>query len=85
MGTGSAVLSSAVKVFFVFDLTQLAELAIVASPAAVLSVFIFSFGVGVVVSFPIAIRAFLMTATEAHNILEQDVLLSKEKIYLLMT
>lgn len=80
MGTISAMLSATVKVFFVFDFTQLAGLALILSPQALLSVFLFAFGVGLIVALPIAIKSFLMTATEAHSILERDVLLSRQNL-----
>ncbi|MFW9978940.1 MAG: FtsX-like permease family protein, partial [Candidatus Thorarchaeota archaeon] len=80
LGTVSAILSSTVKVFFIFDLSQLANLALIVSPNALIAVFAFSFGVGLIVAFPIAIKSFLMTATEAHSMLERDVLLSRENL-----
>ncbi|MHA2204591.1 MAG: ABC transporter permease [Candidatus Thorarchaeota archaeon] len=79
-GALAAFLSGSVKAFFVFDLTQLAELSMLLQPIAVLSVFLFSFSVGLIVALPGAVSALLMSATEAHSILERDVLQKKEKM-----
>jgi len=80
MGIAAALLSSTVKVFFVFELSQLSGLSLILSTNAIIAVFVFSFGVGLIVAFPIAVKSFLMTATEAHSILERDVLQSKENL-----
>ncbi|MDF1540576.1 MAG: hypothetical protein P1Q69_16890, partial [Candidatus Thorarchaeota archaeon] len=80
MGILGAFISGTVKTFFVFDFTQLADLALIFQLDAVASVFIFSFGVGMVVAIPIGIRAYLMSATEAHGMLERDSLLSQENL-----
>ena len=78
MGIGASILSSTVRTFFVFNFAQLSDLTLILSSGAILSIFIFSFGVGLVVAFPIGIRAYLMTATEAHKILEQESLSQQE-------
>jgi len=80
MGMLGALISGTVKTFFVFDLAQLADLTLVFQMDALASIFIFSFGVGLIVAFPIGIRAYLMTATEAHSMLERDTLLSRENL-----
>jgi ABC-type antimicrobial peptide transport system permease subunit len=80
MGVAAALLSSTVRTFFVFNLTQLFDLTLIMSYPALLSIFIFSFGVGLVVAFPIGVRAYLMTATEAHKILERESLLQQENL-----
>jgi ABC-type antimicrobial peptide transport system permease subunit len=79
-GALASFLSGSVKAFFVFDLTQLAELNMLLQPIAVLSVFLFSFSVGLIVALPSAVSALLMSATEAHSILERDVLQKKERM-----
>ncbi len=80
MGILGALISGTVKTFFVFDLTQLADLTLLFQLDAVAAVFIFSFGVGMVVAIPIGIRAYLMSATEAHSMLERESLLSQENL-----
>lgn len=80
MGILAAYLSGAVEVFFVFNFSYLSELTLVLTPTAIASVFIFSFGVGILVAFPIALKSFLMTSAEAHSTLESEVLLSREKL-----
>lgn len=82
IGTGAvaAYLSSAVKLFFIFDLTQLTGLEFLLYPQSLAIVFGFSFGVGILVSLPIAIKSFLMSSTEAHSTIEREILLEEEKM-----
>ncbi|MFW9910242.1 MAG: FtsX-like permease family protein, partial [Candidatus Thorarchaeota archaeon] len=80
MGALAALLSVTVKTFFVFDLTQLFDLTMTFHPNAIVTIFTFAFGVGIIVAIPVAVRAYLMTATEAHNILERESLLSQENL-----
>ncbi len=82
IGTGAlaAYLSSAVKLFFIFDFSQLAGLDFLLYPESVAIVFGFAFAVGIVVSLPVAIKSFLMTSTEAHSTIERDILLEREEM-----
>ncbi|MHA1577511.1 MAG: FtsX-like permease family protein, partial [Candidatus Thorarchaeota archaeon] len=76
----AALLSGTVKTFLVFDLAQLESLTLLLTPEAILVVFIFSFSVGIAVALPISIKALIMSATEAHSILERDVILAQENL-----
>ncbi len=80
VGWASALLSTTVKLLLVFDFTRLSGLAIIASLPSLAAVFVFAFGVGLLTALPMAVRSFLMTATEAHSVVERDVLLSKENL-----
>jgi len=82
VGTGivAALLSSTVKELLVFDLSRVAGFSILLQPIAVLSIFLFSFSVGVIVALPAAIKALLMTPTEAHSTLEGTTLSDAEKM-----
>lgn len=80
MGILAAYLSGTVEVFFVFNFSYLSGLTLVLTPTAIMYIFAFSFSVGLLVAFPIGLKGFLMTATEAHSTLERDVLLSREKL-----
>ncbi|MFW9849822.1 MAG: hypothetical protein ACFFF4_11820, partial [Candidatus Thorarchaeota archaeon] len=80
MGVAASILSSTVKTFFVFNLEQLADFVLILSPLALGSIFVFAFGIGLIVAIPIGIRAYLMSATEAHKILEQESLAQQEKM-----
>ncbi len=82
VGTGivAALLSSSVKELMVFDFTRAAGFSILLQPVAVLSVFLFSFSVGVIIALPAAIKALLMTPTEAHSTLEGATLSDSEKM-----
>jgi ABC-type antimicrobial peptide transport system permease subunit len=82
VGTGilAALLSSTVKELLVFNLEQIAGFSILLEPIAVLSVFLFSFSVGIIVALPAAVRALLMTPSEAHSSLESTTLTDSEKM-----
>ncbi|MFW9961021.1 MAG: hypothetical protein ACFFDV_08380 [Candidatus Thorarchaeota archaeon] len=82
VGTGilAAVLSSTVKELLIFDLTRIAGFSVLLQPVAVLSVFLFSFSVGIIIAMPAAIKALLMTPTEAHSTLEGATLTDTEKM-----
>jgi ABC-type lipoprotein release transport system permease subunit len=79
-GALAALLSSTVRTLMVFDLTQLADLTILLQPTAVVLVFMFSFVVGLIVALPAAVRALLMTPTEAHSVIEREVLAEAEEL-----
>lgn len=78
VGGLSAVLSGTVKELLTFDLTRLSEFTLLLQPEAVVAVFLFSFVVGLLVALPSAVKALLMTPTEAHSIIESEVLLETE-------
>jgi ABC-type lipoprotein release transport system permease subunit len=82
VGTGivAALISSTVKELLVFDLDRIVGFSILLQPIAVLSVFLFSFTVGAIVALPPAVRALLMTPTEAHSALESTTLTDSEKM-----
>ncbi|MHA1485115.1 MAG: ABC transporter permease, partial [Candidatus Thorarchaeota archaeon] len=79
-GVLAALLSSTVRTLMVFDLTQLADMTILLQPTAVVIVFMFSFIVGLIIALPAAIRALLMTPTEAHSVIERETLAEAEEL-----
>ncbi|MFW9956935.1 MAG: hypothetical protein ACFFCT_02600 [Candidatus Odinarchaeota archaeon] len=79
-GIAASLLSSSVKELLVFDLSRIAGFSILLQPVAVLSVFLFSFSVGVIIALPAAVNALLMTPTEAHSTLEGATLSDSEKM-----
>ncbi|MGY5878951.1 MAG: ABC transporter permease [Candidatus Thorarchaeota archaeon] len=82
IGTGilSALLSGTVRELLVFDPARIAGFEILLQPYAIAVVFLFSFSVGLIVALPSAIKALLMTPTEAHSSLQQEVLVDAEKM-----
>ncbi|MHA2070376.1 MAG: FtsX-like permease family protein [Candidatus Thorarchaeota archaeon] len=79
-GSISALVSATVREFLSFRLDMLAEFSLLLTPEAITAVFLFSFLVGLIVALPPAVRALLMTPTEAHSIIEREVLLEAEKM-----
>ena len=79
-GAISALVSATVREFMSFRLDMLAEFTLLLTPEAVTAVFLFSFSVGLIVALPSAVRALLMTPTEAHSIIEREVLINVEKM-----
>jgi len=80
VGGLSAILSGTVRELLSFDLTRLSEFTLLLQPEAVVTVFMFSFIVGLLVALPSAVKALLMTPTEAHSIIESQVLLETESM-----
>ncbi|MHA2379162.1 MAG: FtsX-like permease family protein [Candidatus Thorarchaeota archaeon] len=80
VGGLSALLSGTVREFLSFDLTRLSEFTLLLQPEAVVAVFMFSFVVGLLVALPSAVKALLMTPTEAHSIIESQALLETESM-----
>ena len=82
VGTGivSAVLSGSVRELLVLSLEQLEGFALLLQPVALVAVFLFSFSIGIIIALPGAIKALIMTPTEAHGVLEGDVLREAEKM-----
>ncbi|MGQ4911013.1 MAG: FtsX-like permease family protein [Candidatus Thorarchaeota archaeon] len=79
-GTLGALISGTVTELLSFDLRRLEGFAIIFQPSSVISVFLFSFTVGVVVALPGAINALVMTPTEAHSVIRRDVLTDSEEM-----
>ncbi|MFX1602548.1 MAG: FtsX-like permease family protein [Promethearchaeota archaeon] len=80
VGGLSGILSGTVKELLSFDLTRLSEFTLLLHPEALVIVFMFSFVVGLLVALPSAVKALLMTPTEAHSIIESQVLLETENM-----
>ena len=79
-GLLSAVLSGSVRELLVFSFDQLEGFTLLLHPVAVISVFLFSFIIGILVALPGAVKALIMTPTEAHGILEGEILTQAEKM-----
>jgi ABC-type lipoprotein release transport system permease subunit len=79
-GLLSAVLSGSVRELLVFNLDQLAGFTLLMTPTAIVIVFSFSFIVGLIVALPSAVKALLMTPTEAHSVLEGEILAESEEM-----
>ncbi|MFW9862396.1 MAG: ABC transporter permease [Candidatus Thorarchaeota archaeon] len=79
-GAISALVSATVREFLSFRLDMLAEFSLLLTPEATIAVFLFAFIVGLIVALPSAVRALLMTPTEAHSIIEREVLVEVEKM-----
>ncbi|MGY5853837.1 MAG: FtsX-like permease family protein [Candidatus Thorarchaeota archaeon] len=75
-----ALLSGSVKDVLQFDLNLLSEFHLVLSPYVIIAVFAYSFLIGLFLTLPQAVKALLMTPTEAHSILEKDILTEQEKM-----
>jgi ABC-type lipoprotein release transport system permease subunit len=82
IGTGivAALLSSTVKELLIFDISRIQGFEILLQPVAVSAVFLFSFTVGLLIALPAAVKALIMTPTEAHSTLEGAVLTESEKM-----
>ncbi|MHA1637670.1 MAG: FtsX-like permease family protein [Candidatus Thorarchaeota archaeon] len=78
-GAVSALLSGVVRTFLVFDFSQLSSFVLLLRPEAIIFVFAFSFGIGMMVALPVAVKAYMMSATEAHSVLDTDILLEQEE------
>ncbi|MFW9911827.1 MAG: FtsX-like permease family protein [Candidatus Thorarchaeota archaeon] len=79
-GAISALVSATVREFLSFRLDMLAEFSLFLTPEAVIAVFLFAFIVGLIVALPSAVRALLMTPTEAHSVIEREALYEVEKM-----
>lgn len=79
-GIASALLSGTVRELLVFDPQRIAGFEILLQPYAVITVFLFSFSVGLIVALPSAVKALIMTPSEAHSHLQTDVLADAEKM-----
>ena len=77
-GVLSAILSGSVRELLVFNLDQLSGFVLLLQPPAIIIVFSFSFVAGLIVALPPAVKALIMTPTEAHAILEGEILTESE-------
>ncbi|MGM0686339.1 MAG: ABC transporter permease [Promethearchaeati archaeon] len=82
VGTGmvSALLSGSVRTFLEFSFQQLSSFVLLVELDAIMFVFLFAFGLGVIVSIPMAVQALLMSPEEAHGWLERQVLATGEQL-----
>ncbi len=74
----ASLLSASVREVMMFELGRLSDFAIILQPMSLFVVFLFSFGVGLLVALPSAIKALLMTPSEAHTTVERQALGSVE-------
>ncbi|MHA2396660.1 MAG: FtsX-like permease family protein, partial [Candidatus Thorarchaeota archaeon] len=79
-GVLSAILSGSVRELLVFSFDQLSGFTLLLEPTAIIIVFFFSFVVGLIVALPSAVKALLMTPTEAHSVLEGEILTQSEEM-----
>jgi ABC-type lipoprotein release transport system permease subunit len=79
-GVLAAILSGSVRELLVFSFSQLSGFTLLLQPVAIIVVFSFSFIVGLIVALPSAVKALLMTPTEAHNVLEGEILTESEEM-----
>lgn len=69
LGTIAAFLSGSVKQLLIFDFTMLADFQLFLRWESIVVVFLFAFISGLIVSIPTAVKALLMTPTEAHQVI----------------
>ncbi len=79
-GAVSAFLSGSIRDFMVFNITQLSNYSLAPLPISIVSLFLYSFVVGLAVGVPSALGALLMTPAEAHGQLDRNILLEEEKM-----
>ncbi|MFW9788209.1 MAG: FtsX-like permease family protein [Candidatus Thorarchaeota archaeon] len=79
-GILASIVSGSVRELLVFNLDQLSGFVLLLQPTAVIIVFSFSFVAGLVVALPAAVKALLMTPTEAHAVLEGEILTESEEM-----
>ena len=75
-----AFLSGSVRELLVFRFDQLEGFTLLLQPNAIIIVFAFSFVAGLIVTLPSAVKALLMTPTEAHSFLEGEILTESEEM-----
>ena len=73
IGYLAALVSGGTSSLMVFDLMILQSLEIVLNPMSILSVFLFTFIIGLLVALPSAIRMIIIEISDAHKVLEQEV------------
>jgi len=74
VGLLSSYLSGSVRTLLEFSFERMVDFTLLLEQDALTWVFLFAFGVGVVVSIPTAVQALLMSPEEAHAWLEREVL-----------
>ncbi len=79
-GIASALIAGSVRELLVFSFEQLEGFALLLQPVAVIAVFLFSFIAGIIIALPGAVKALIMTPTEAHGVLEGEILAQSEKM-----
>lgn len=79
-GTLSAYLAGGVQELMSFSLSQMANFSVVLLPTSIIIIFLFSFTAGLLVTIPSALRAFLMTPADAHNIIGRGSSASSERM-----
>lgn len=79
-GILSAFLAGGVQELMSFSLAQMADFSIVLLPASIIIIFLFSFSAGLLVTIPTALRAYLMTAAEAHSLIGRGGSTSSERM-----
>jgi hypothetical protein len=68
----SAILAGGVKALMLFDISKITNFIVILQPQSILLLFLFSFAAGLLVAIPSSIRAFLMSPTEAHDIIKRE-------------
>ena len=71
-GLASALIAGGVRELMVFDISRIRSFVIVLRPQSIIILFLFSFVAGLLVTIPAAIRAFLMSPTDAHSIVGRE-------------
>jgi len=71
-GVMASILAGSVQELMIFDLTKLQTFKVVFIPQTIIIVFLFSFVAGFLVTIPSVISTYMMTAADAHQIIEND-------------
>ncbi|MHA1633296.1 MAG: hypothetical protein ACTSW8_01400 [Candidatus Thorarchaeota archaeon] len=79
-GILSAFLAGGVQELMSFSLAQMADFSIVLLPTSIVIIFLFSFSAGLLVTIPTALRAYLMTAADAHSMIGRSGSTSSERM-----
>ncbi|MGY5860512.1 MAG: hypothetical protein RTU63_14165 [Candidatus Thorarchaeota archaeon] len=79
-GILSAFLAGGVQELMTFSLAQMTNFTVVLLPSSIVIIFMFSFCAGLIVTIPSALRAFLMTAADAHSMIGRKRTASSERM-----
>lgn len=79
-GVVAAIASGAATKLLIFSSEFFSSFSVLLSQEAITAVFLFSFAVGIGVSLPSAVNAFLISPTEAHQFVEGRVLENREEM-----
>ena len=71
-GVVSAFLAGGVQELMVFNIEQMGSFSIILLPSSIVLIFLFSFCAGLLVTIPPALRAYLMSAADAHSVIERQ-------------